>query len=72
MGPELIMPFIVVNIGCLECGEESSIVGVFFNQEEADKKANEYYNDGSNNTWGRKEWHGQHYIGTFEWDGVIN
>lgn len=33
------MPFIVVNIGCLECGVSSNIVGVFDDQARADAEA---------------------------------
>ena len=34
--------WIVVNIGCIECGVSSNIVGVFDNEEKASEIAKEY------------------------------
>ena len=34
--------YILVNIGCIECGVSSNIVGVFDNEEKANKLAEEY------------------------------
>jgi hypothetical protein len=36
--------FIVVNIGCIECGITSNIVGVFDDKEKADSIAKEFDN----------------------------
>jgi hypothetical protein len=34
--------YIVVNIGCIECGVSSNIVGVFDDEQKANKIAEEY------------------------------
>jgi len=34
--------YILVNIGCIECGVSSNIVGVFDNEEKANKLAKEF------------------------------
>lgn len=34
--------WILVNIGCIECGVSSNIVGVFDDKQVADQKANEF------------------------------
>ena len=40
MGNE-IKQYVIINIGCLECGVSSDIVGVFTDREEAEKVSNE-------------------------------
>jgi hypothetical protein len=39
------MKYIVVNIGCIECGVSSNIVGVFDNKEKAELITNKCIND---------------------------
>lgn len=54
------MKYIAVDIGCIECGEESSVLGIFTNKEQALeilKKCEEYQN---------KHWTGQHDFELFE------
>lgn len=51
--------FIVVDIGCIECGEGSRIVGVFALEEDAKTAASEAED------WQRDHWEGQHYFEIF-------
>lgn len=58
--------FVLVDIGCLECGEESALIGVFTECEKAEKALAEA------RELQRKNWFGQHSFEIFEWDGVCN
>jgi hypothetical protein len=62
------MKYLVFDIGCIECGEDSAVVGLYESEEEA-KKAIEVYLTGEPNefgsNWGRKEWHGEHSVEIF-------
>jgi hypothetical protein len=56
--------YVVVDIGCIECGEETKVLGVFADKSEAehvaeDHGAPDYFNGG------------QHAVEVFETDGVI-
>ena len=54
------MKYVAVDIGCIECGEGSSVLGIFDNKEEAIKilkKCEEYQEE---------HWHGQHCFEIFE------
>lgn len=42
-GIEVIEMFILVNIGCIECGVSSQIVGVFSTEEKAEQLAKKLY-----------------------------
>lgn len=55
--------WLVFDIGCIECGEESRVVGVFAAEEKA-KQAAEAYTD-PESRWGRPEWHGEHSVAVF-------
>ena len=52
--------YLVMDIGCLECGEDSKIVGVFAEKWDAGLAQENYTDDESR--WGRPEWHGQHSV----------
>ena len=50
------MKYVVVDVGCLECGEESSVLGIFTDRKKAEeimKKCKEYQSE---------HWMGQHYF----------
>lgn len=54
------MKYIAVDIGCIECGENSSVLGIFTNKEQALeilKKCEEYQ---------KEHWEGQHSFELFE------
>lgn len=54
------MKYVVVDIGCIECGEESTVLGIFFDKETAEKVAEKY------KKIQRENWTGQHYFEIFE------
>lgn len=54
------MKYVVVDIGCIECGEQSGVLGIFTNKKEAEKVAKKYKEIQSNN------WCGQHFFEIFE------
>ena len=54
------MKYVVVDIGCIECGEGSAVLGIFENKEKAQKISKKYEEIQSNN------WTGQHYFEIFE------
>lgn len=51
--------FVAVDIGCIECGEKSAVLGVFETKEEAESVCNEHA--------GRhqEKWDGQHSFEVF-------
>ena len=54
------MKYVVVDIGCIECGEPSSVLGIFTDIEKAKdimKRCEEYQD---------KNWTGQHYFEIYE------
>lgn len=52
--------WILVDIGCLECGEDSKAIGIFKSRAEAEAAWKEYAQRDSDNRWGRLEWTGEH------------
>ena len=54
------MKYVVVDIGCIECGEESGVLGIFTDEKEAVKVAKKYEEIQT------KNWRGQHYFEIFE------
>lgn len=61
--------YVVVDIGCIECGESSNVVGIFDTIEQAEEAINQYITNEPDEigfNWGRKEWHGQHSVEIFE------
>lgn len=57
--------YLAFDVGCIECGEESSVVGVFKTIEEAEKAIDDYLDD-PGTTWGKKGWTGQHSVEVFD------
>lgn len=60
--------YLVFDIGCIECGEESQPVGLFNTEKEAQEAKDKYVTDEPNEfgiSWGRKEWNGQHSVKLF-------
>ena len=50
------MKYVVVDVGCIECGEESAVLGIFTDKKKAEeimKKCEEYQS---------AHWMGQHYF----------
>lgn len=58
-------PWLLMDIGCYECGEASQPLGLFATEDEAEKFAQGYV-DTSKYPWGRPEWHGQHSAEVFD------
>ena len=56
--------FLVFDIGCLECGEDSQPLGFYDTKKKAETYIDVYLDD--NTAWGRPEWHGQHSVEIFE------
>ncbi len=56
--------FLVFDIGCLECCEESRPVGVYDTREDAEQAIEDYMQPGT--YWGREEWHGEHSVEVFD------
>ena len=56
--------FVAVDIGCIECGEESAVLGVFTSKEKADEVLYEHHERQHEN------WFGQHSFECFEVDGI--
>ena len=51
-----------MDIGCIECGEESNLVGIFDTAEEASSALTEEA------AIQRENWTGQHYFELYEYD----
>ena len=61
--------YVVVDIGCIECGESSNVVGIFDTIEQAEESVKKYITNEPNEfgyDWGRKDWNGKHYVEIFE------
>ena len=50
------MKYVVLDIGCIECGEQSAILGIFDNKQKAKEVMEKYSKIQSDN------WTGQHYF----------
>ena len=55
--------YLAFDIGCIECGEPSAVIGTFDTEEEALAAATEAYEIQKAN------WHGQHGFDVFDLDG---
>ena len=51
--------FVAVDIGCIECGEDSNVLGIFATKAQADKVCDKARDD-------LKRWHGRHMFEVFE------
>lgn len=61
--------FVLIDIGCIECGESSTFLGVYDTLDEAKAARDEYITNEPNEygrKWGRKEWMGQHSVDIFD------
>ena len=48
------MYYVAIDIGCIECGEETNVLGIFTDKERAGKTCADHRERQE------KEWHGQH------------
>ncbi|NYV67599.1 hypothetical protein HYI36_20175 [Bacillus sp. Gen3] len=58
------MYFVAVDIGCIECGESSNVLGVFTSKSVADKVVRDHEKRQSHH------WGGQHSFEVFEIDSI--
>jgi hypothetical protein len=58
------MLYVAVDIGCIECGEESAVLGVFEDENAADAVITEHFERQ------RENWHGQHHFSVFKIDEI--
>jgi hypothetical protein len=56
--------YLAMDIGCIECGEESAIIGMYATREEAEKAINDYLDPDC--PWRKDGRGGQHYEEVFE------
>lgn len=52
--------YVVVDVGCIHCGEETNVLGVFTDENKALDVLDEYEKRQEEN------WHGQHCFGIYE------
>lgn len=61
--------YLVFDVGCIECGESSKVVGIYATKQNAQRAVKRYitYEPNKFGTyWGRKEWTGQHEVEIYE------
>lgn len=61
--------FLAFDVGCIECGEDSSPIGVFDTHMAAEAAIEAYLTgepNGFGRSWGRPEWKGDHWPQVFE------
>lgn len=63
-GDGAVKKYLAFDIGCIECGEESGVVGIYPTELEAKAAITEYLDGGT--SWGRTGWIGQHSVEVFE------
>jgi hypothetical protein len=56
--------FVAVDVGCIECGEETAVLGVFTPQEKAEKVCDDHRQRQA------LDWYGEHRFGVFPIDEV--
>jgi hypothetical protein len=54
------MYYVAVDIGCIECGESSNVIGIFTDKEKAEQALD------THEKYQAKHWHGQHSFEIFE------
>ena len=52
--------YLAFDVGCIECGEDSDVVGVYLTREEAEVAADIAQQAQA------ADWHGQHYFEVYE------
>lgn len=58
------MKYLAFDIGCIECGEESNVIGLYPTKKEAEQAIVDYLDGGTH--WGKTGWIGQHSCEVFE------
>lgn len=61
--------WLVFDVGCIECGENSQPVGVYASKAAARRAVKRYVTNEPNKygfSWGRPEWAGQHLVDVYE------
>lgn len=58
--------YVAVDIGCIECGEPSNVLGIFTNKEDAEHVANEHEQEQA------QHWTRPHSFEVFEVDGIVD
>lgn len=58
--------YVAVDVGCIECGEDSAVLGIFSDKDLADQVIEDHAERQ------KKDWHGQHSFEIFEVDGIDN
>jgi hypothetical protein len=56
--------YLAMDIGCIECGEESAVIGIYDTEEQANKAIKKYINP--RHKWGKEGRTGQHFEEVFE------
>jgi hypothetical protein len=56
--------YVAVDIGCIECGEDSAVLGVFTSRDAAEVVCEDH------DRRQREHWSGQHYFDVWEVDGI--
>lgn len=56
--------YVLVDIGCIECGEESEVIGIYTDEKEAKRVGKEHKKRQ------REHWYGQHSFEIFEIDEI--
>ena len=59
------MLYVAVDIGCLECGESSDVLGIFKDKKQAQKVLDEA------EELQAKDWHGEHCFEIFEIESIV-
>lgn len=54
------MLYVAVDIGCIECGEDSAVLGIFDSMERAEQVKNDHFSRH------KKNWNGEHSFEVFE------
>ena len=60
--------YIAFDIGCIECGEPSKLIGIFDSREKAQAACDEAEEIQQK----PENWTGEHWCEVFEWDGKIS
>lgn len=66
--------YLAFDIGCIECGEDSNVIGLYATRKKAEQAIEKYITNEPNEfgtDWGRPEWRGQHICEIFEIDSKV-
>ena len=59
--------WLLFDVGCIECGEESQPIGTYETKEEAEKAREEFL---GGSVWGHPGWGGQHFVEIYDLDNI--